>query len=447
MSGSGARKAVQFLRFSNCSVDAVKSIRSRQWPRTLQWLNDSGLAFYFVQKLRTSNATGALPERVLTRLEMDLAANQRRMADLSGRMRRLNYQFQNAGVKFAVLKGFSLVPDYCRDAALRQQGDLDYLMDEPSIEAARQVLLKNEYIRKPIRSSKEFLFYMPGTIPRSRGSEQYLSDGPHSVELHLDIWDGDVLRLPSVAHLFSVERAVVRQANGISFPALDDADAFLIQVLHAMSHVFSHWIKVASLFEIASFLHQRAEDHTLWNEIEQRVGSNVVLREFMVLVPELAAKLFGAPLPDLIRAWGTQLRPGARVWVDRYSSRWALGELPVHEIRFFATSKLSVFLHQQYRCEAVKPADGSPPPSAWRVSWIAFALRKNPALILNREWWRRHRLPRRCLYYALAWLRYFCEMPRWLCLNGMTLRPQPLGDCNAGVRPDTQSPKNAEGAA
>jgi hypothetical protein len=447
MSRSGAGKIVHFLRFSNSSIDALKFIRERQWHRTLQWLNDSGLAFYFLQKLRVSNATGVLPEWVLSRLETDFAANQRRMSDLSKQMGRLNYQFQNAGVTFAVLKGFSLVPEYCADAALRSQGDLDYLIDEPSVKPARQVLLSNEYICKQSRSSKEFLFYMPGTIPRSRGSEQYSGDGPHSVELHLDIWDGDLLRLPSLAQLFSVERAIVREINGISFPGLDDADAFLIQVLHAMSHVFSHWIKVASLFEIAHFLHQRAEDHKLWNEVEQRVGDNVVLRELVVLVAELAARLFAAPVPHLIRGWAAQLRPGARVWSDRYSSQWALGELPVHEIRLLATSKFSVFLHQQYRCEPVKPADGSPPPSAWRVSWIAFALRKNPALILNREWWMRHKLPRRCIYYGLAWLRYVCELPRWLWLNGMTLRPEPHKDSNGCVRGDTQLPESAEGSA
>jgi hypothetical protein len=447
MSRSDAEKIVPFLRLSNVSIDALKFIPERQWHRTLQWLNDSGLAFYFLQKLRTLKASGAVPECVLSLLEADFAANQRRMADLSERMGRLNSHFQNGDVKFAVLKGFSLVPNYCPDAALRSQGDIDYLIDEPSVEPARQVLVSSGYTCKQTRSSQEVLFYMPGKTPRSRGSEQYSSDGPHSVELHLDIWDGDVLRLPSLAHLFSVERAVVREINGVSFPALDDADAFLIQVLHAMSHVFTQWIKVASLFEIAYFLHQRAEDHKLWNEVEQRAGDNVVLRELVVLVAELAARLFAAPLPYLVRGWASKLRPGARVWSDRYSSRWALGELPVHDIRLFATSKLSVFLHQQYRCEPVKPADGSPAPSAWRVSWIAFALRKNPSLVLNREWWRRHKLPRRCVYYGLAWLRYICEMPRWLWLNGMTVQPERHSDSSGCIRGDPQFPENAEGSA
>lgn len=428
MSRSGAEKVVQFLAFSNSGsgTDVLKTINSRQWKHTSQWLNDSGLAFYFLQKLETQSATGAIPEALLCRLAADFAANQERMADLADRMKHINEQFQNAGIRFAVLKGFSLVPEYCPDISLRHQGDLDYLLDEQSLETARRVLADMGYLSKPARSVKESLFFMPGTIHRSRGSEQYSSRAPHAVELHLDIWDGEVLRLPSVECLFTAKRVVNHEIKGIRFPALDDADAFLIQVLHAMSHVFSHWIKVGSLFEIAFFLNQRARDASLWDEIEQRVGGNAVLRELVALVSKSAAKLFGAPLPELVQTWGVQLRPGARVWIDRYCCKWALGELPVHEIRFLATSKLSVFLHQQYRGEPVQMVDGSPAPSAWRPSWIVYALRKNPSLILNIEWWKHHRLGRRCVYYGFAWLRYLCEMPRWLWLNGMRLRPERL---------------------
>jgi hypothetical protein len=428
MSRNGPEKVVQFLAFSGSGpgVQALKSINSRQWKGTVQWLNDSGLAFYFLQKLRTQNATGLIPKALLARLAADFAANQERMADLADHMRRINEQFQQAGLRFAVLKGFSLVPEYCPDISLRQQGDFDYLIDEQSLDAARRILAEMGYLSKHTRSSKESLFFMPGTIARSRGSEQYSPRAPHAVELHLDIWDGELLRLPSVARLFTAKRVVIHELEGSRFPALDDADAFLIQVLHAMSHIFSDWIKVGSLFEIAWFLNRRAQDGGLWEKIEQRVGGNAVLRELVVVVSESAAKLFGAPLPELVRTWHVQLRPGARVWIDRYCCKWALSELPVHEIRLFATSKLSVFLHQQYRGEPIQPADGSPPPSAWRPTWIAFAVRKNPSLILNAEWWKRHKLPRRCVYYGFAWLRYVCEMPRWWWLNGMRFRPERL---------------------
>jgi hypothetical protein len=428
MSRCAAERIVQFLAFSSSGpgVDALNTINSHQWNRTFQWLNDSGLAFYFLHRLKTQNATGTIPEPLLFRLRADFAANQKRMADLFNRMRHINAQFQNSGLRFAVLKGFSLVPDYCPDISLRQQGDLDYLIDQQSLGAACRILTDMGYLSKQTGSSKERLFFKPGTVPRSRGSEQYSSRAPHAVELHLDIWDGELLRLPSVQRQFTARRVVMKEIEGTRFPALDDADAFLIQVLHAMSHVFSHWIKVGSLLEIAFFLNQRASDARLWEMIEQRVGCNAELREFVVVVSESATQLFDAPLPQLVQTWTGQLRPGARVWIDRYSCKWVLSELPVHEIRFFATSKLSVFLHQQYRGDPVQPADGSPAPSAWRPSRIAFSLRRNPSLILNLQWWKQHKLARRCVYYGFAWLRYFCEVPRWLWLNGMRFRPERL---------------------
>jgi hypothetical protein len=51
---------VGFLSFSRDHRDrlnAIEKFTPRQWKRALQWLDDAGLAFYFLQKLKDTNAT------------------------------------------------------------------------------------------------------------------------------------------------------------------------------------------------------------------------------------------------------------------------------------------------------------------------------------------------------------------------------------------------------
>ena len=421
MRHSSAEDIVEFLSFSSDScgrVDELKKLRPREWERVLRWLDDAGLAFYFLEKLKNKNATDTVPPWVMSRLDRDFVGNQQRVDYMSRRFAFLNQEFNEAGVRYVVLKGLSLVPQFCPDALLRYQGDFDYLVDEPSLLAAQRVLVEAGYSPKVSPSSEEFIFLMPGMGKQSRVTE-YSARAPHAVELHLDIWDREMFRVSSIPRLFSVEHAQTQLWNGFAFPALTDEDAFLLQVLHACCHCFSYWIRMSCLFEIAYFLNRRSSDSSLWSRVGQRVKDNLVLRDFVVIVAELAAKLFAPPLPPLVRDWGARVRPATRVWIDRYARHWAFCEPPVQEFSIFPEAKLVRFLHQQYK-------DGASPgkfmvrdlvlPSS-RISRIASSLKDNPSLVLDAAWWKRQLVISRSLFYVLGWLRYLCEIPRWRWRN------------------------------
>jgi hypothetical protein len=417
----------QFLSFSGdgCEgLNAVEKFSDREWTHVHQWLYDSGLAFYFLQKLRDTKKTGAAPAGVLSRLEQSFAANQARVEDMSRRFGVLNGRFNDAGIRFVVLKGFSLIPEFCPYAPLRHQGDFDYLVGSDSLAATSRVLSDAGYVAKESRSSEEFIFVYPAGKP-SRGAEQYLPSAPHAVELHVDFWDSGLHRVPGIPNLFSVERAETRHWNGLTFPALSDEDAFLLQVVHACHHLFTLWIRMSCLLEIAYFLNRRAGDTELWNRIDSRVGGNLALREFVVIVSEMAARLFAAPLPPVVQIWGESLRPASRIWIEHYSRRWSFCELPVYQFRLFPRSKLALFLRQQYQDTSVAQESQEPKqasPSS-RLARIASSIRKEPSLVLKAGWWKRQLLLRRTVFHALAGVRYVCEIPRWRWLNRSSVRP------------------------
>jgi len=416
-----AEQIVEFLSFSSdaeSSADHFQEFSGREWERVLQWLDDSGLAFYFLKKLKSTHANAKVPAWVISRLERNFEANQLRANDMSQRFAAINAKLNDARVRYAVVKGFSLVSEFCPDASLRYQGDFDYLVDEPSLPAAQRTMLEAGYSPKPQLTRHEFTFAPPQMAKPTRSAEQYQARAPHVVELHLDLWDSDLNRLPLMQGLLSAERARNHCWNGLSFPALPDEDAFLVQVLHTCRHLFTYWIRMSSLFEIGYFLTRRASDTALWSRVEQRVGGNLTLRELAVVTTELVARVFAAPVPPLIRLWGQEIRPATRVWIENYARACAICELPVYQFSLFPKSKLVLFLHQQYENEsAEKHIVRSQLVGASRLSRIASSLSKKPSLMLNFSWWKRQLLVRRSVFHALAGLRYLCEIPRWRWLN------------------------------
>src|SRR5262249_24229473 len=139
-----AEEGVRFLSFSgeaNDSLRVLARLSDRDWSRVRQWLDNSGLTLYFLQKLNDAGATDTLPKKVLSQLERDFASNRRRVAMLSRCFAAVNCSFDDAGIRYAVVKGFSLVPDFCASADLRYQGDFDYLIQVDSLPTVRQIIL------------------------------------------------------------------------------------------------------------------------------------------------------------------------------------------------------------------------------------------------------------------------------------------------------------------
>jgi hypothetical protein len=415
---------VDFLAFSGTTSDHRNELRGfshREWGHALIWLDDAGLALYFLQKLEDTNATEMVPMEVLSRLEHSLAANQQRVAHMAHQFSFLNQQFDEAGVRYLVVKGLSLVPQFCPDACLRHQSDFDYLVSHESLPVAQRVLRDVGYsLRRS--SANEFAYLMPSAGILPAVDNQYEAHAPHAVELRLAFWDSDSHGVPLAEPKFSVDNVRTHRWQDLTFPTLPVEDAFLLQVIHAFNHILTSWVRMSWLYEIGYFLNQRATDVSLWEGIERRIGDDPLLREIVIVITQLSAQLFRTSVPSTSKIWGADLRPTVRIWIQNYARTWMFAKNQPDQFSFFSASKAILFLHQQY----------IPDTSARRhriwirlFPWERFSEKMTSitAKSSRSPGGRRQqirRIPIRFLFHVTTGLRYLWEVPRWRRLNKET---------------------------
>ena len=334
-------------------LQRLRSFSHRDWERTFPWLDESGLALELLNVLDRANARGVLPPSIEKDLSVRLANNRQRLAAMRSEFDSINRAFEQAGVDYAVLKGFSLVPAYTPDPSLRSQHDYDYLVDASSLETARQVLRAagfHEKVQRPGLDPSDTIEFIGGLANCSASDEEWYSARiPRRVELHLSLWqydrDGISLQTP--------KDALVRKRyagwDGLRFPALAGDDALLFHCLHAFHHVLDYWCRPSCFLEIARFLAGRASDREFWDSFRSVVNGTENLLDIVGLIFRLASQLFEAPIPQGFGLAGANRRSRALdLWVRRYGIEWALARYP--------GSKLSLLLHQEFVED----------PSTWR---------------------------------------------------------------------------------
>jgi hypothetical protein len=168
------------------NADKLCGFKARDWQNAFMWLDNAGLTLYLLRRLQVLDATEILPPNVLARFERNLSDNRLRVEEVAKETARINQEFERKGVKYAIVKGLSLVPAYCPDAYLRTQCDLDYLVDQQSLVSAQTSLKACGYEARGA-SEVQFNFGKPLRRVPSRFDDPYSSLTDPMVELHVSM--------------------------------------------------------------------------------------------------------------------------------------------------------------------------------------------------------------------------------------------------------------------
>jgi hypothetical protein len=329
-------------------LHTIRNASDTQHRRLLRWLDQSGLALYFLNRLQQLNAAEQLPHTLRRELETRLAANRQRSADMFDEFRRVTNSFTKSGVTFCAIKGLSLVPESCPAQHLRHQTDFDFLISPRSLTQATRALVSQGYVQQEIRTSGEVIFSTPQTHVPTGADDIYARPRHREIDvlpsLQLDFHGASIsTRMDQLA------RVRTKRIEDLSFPVLAADDMFVLQVLHAFSHLLGSWVRLSWLLEIAYFLEVHHQDHLLWHSVIEReqdvaqINGTSFNRNAFGLILSLTQEIFPSsrPLPSRLHDWCIQSLPiPIQAWIRHFGRRFAHADLN--------GSKVSLFVYRDF---------------------------------------------------------------------------------------------------
>lgn len=326
---AGPAAILAALRFGASHRLDTLTLSKRDWESVLSFCDRSQLT------LTVGAVCGAdLPHFVRQRIEEDACKNAKKFARLQAEFADIAQALDARGIEFITLKGFTHSPDFTADPLLRAQGDIDLWLQPDTVQQANAALLTLGY--QP-HCETENRHLPPLILPSNwewKG-DFHDPDAPISVDLHYQLWDGELeqMEVPGIESFR--ERRQVRVFDGRPVSVLHSADALAFAALHQLLHILRGDARLQRAWEIAGFLENRKNDAAFWAQWHQLHPERLRLMETVVF--RMCAEWFGCPLSPCLQEEMERFPDGVKLWFDRHA--WA----PVENL--FEPNKSELWLH------------------------------------------------------------------------------------------------------
>jgi len=308
-------------------------LTAKEWESLLRWLDLSGLALYFLNRLIELDLCDLLPSAVITRLHLNQIDNSQRTQGMLGESVGIQEEFQKADLSYAVLKGLSLWPLSVPSLELRSQFDLDFLVAEDSAPEARRILERRGYRLYAI-SGRSWEFKR-NERPGLSLKHLYKNLPSFAVELHIE---------PGVKGVISaLDRRECRELRGMKMPVLSPVDLMLGQGLHAFKHTCSEFARAAHFLEFRRHVLSRRDDNVFWNDLKCLAENSSKAATGLGVVTLLITRVMGEFAPEALTSWTVDhLSRPVRLWVETYAPRVILGSHPGSKLYLLLQNELEL---------------------------------------------------------------------------------------------------------
>jgi putative nucleotidyltransferase-like protein len=376
----------------------------KDWERLMRWLDLSGLALYFLDRLVELRLCNLLPAAVFTRLHLNLIDNTERTRHMLLESMEIQKEFQRAGISYAVLKGISLWPAAVAKPELRSQFDIDYLVSEPEMRRAREVLERAGY-RLYAVSGRSWEF-KKNERPGVSLKDIYKHFDSYGVELHSARREGPE---PSV-----LERVQRREVNSMLMPVLDPVDLFLGHGLHTFKHVCGEYARASQFLEFRRHILRYRDDEQFWADVRQRAEEDRRACVGLGLVLDLIKNVMGGFVPPALAGWTTDRLPDRlRAWTRTYGHQVMLGNHPGTKLYLLLQEELELCGIEAKRSLRSGLLPGHLPPPVIRP----FA-NEHFSTRIRRHLMHLGTILERAQFHAIEGVRYAVEARRWRRLQG-----------------------------
>lgn len=277
------------LGFRGRSPDRLCWLSPSEWQEVLLYADLSHLTLPLAVR-----CSEYLPDWVQGRLQQNLRDNAERAKAIKNAYREVQSAFDAEGVEHIVLKGFAQCPDYVPDVNLRFQSDLDLYCPQSSIVRAADVLRQLGYDAIPTSPNADHLPVMIRKESWNWRGNPYDPEMPPSIELHHRFWNRGLMRFGPAELPQFYSRRITRFLGELSFPGLSTVDNFGFSALEILRDLLWFGLLAHKPYELAYFLHHRADDHEFWDEWKHTHDEE--LRTWEAISFFVAASCFGCDL-------------------------------------------------------------------------------------------------------------------------------------------------------
>lgn len=383
----------------------LRHLSRRKWQGILRWLDLSGLALYFFDRVVELRLVDLVPAPIFESLEQRLIQNTQRTQSMTAESIAIQREFQREDLCYAVMKGLSLWPNSVPRPELRLQFDLDYLVGDESLQKARDILVRSGY--RPSASSEKCWKFVRNERWALTLKDVYRDTGSWAVELH-DVAGGSGRTSPLL-------RLEWRELCGLSMPTLSPVDVFLRQGLHAYKDVCSQFFRLSLLIEFYRHVLFYRDDDDFWKALHREAHEDPQTVLGLGVVILLITQVIGEFAPEALTHWTVDRLPRpARLWVATYGRRIVLGSFPGSKLYRLLKRELETGVSPAEYSFRQSPSPSEPPAPVmldYPLETLSTRLIRFVRLIRYRM--QLELIPSRLRFYGIEGLRLAWETRRW----------------------------------